>query len=70
MVLHGGERAGESGVRCVCPRALFPYASLHQAAMRAIRWCSQTDSFGMKLMGCLHSSFINYRLLSLREDED
>lgn len=30
----------------------------------------QPDSFGMKLMGCLYSSFINYRLLSLREDQD
>lgn len=37
------------------------------AATRAVRWCSHRNSFEMKLMGCLCSSFINYRLLSLRQ---
>lgn len=39
------------------------------AATRTVRWRSHRNSFEMKLMGCLCSSFINYRLLSLREIE-
>lgn len=37
------------------------------AVTRAVRRCSHRNSFEMKLMGCLCSSFINYRLLSWRQ---
>lgn len=59
------------GSFCFCLRATFPCACLAILdAMRAIRRCSHKDIFEMKLMGCLCSSFINYRLLSLRGDTD
>lgn len=48
------------------PRSHVPTLGL-LAAMRAVRWCSHRTSFEMELMGCLCSSSINYRLLSLRE---
>lgn len=54
-----------------CLKATFLCAGLAILdAMRAIRCCSHKDVFEMKLMGCLRSSFINYRLLSLRGAAD
>lgn len=59
------------GSSCFCLRATFPCAGLAILdAMRAIRCYSHKDVFEMKLMGCLCSSFINYRLPSLRGDAD